>query len=747
MKINYMNNINLLKEYLTHKSLYSWEKNGELITHCLLNECDRDSKENEAHLYVDLQTTQYDCKKCGDRGNIISLAEKLRDKGDSYIWDHLQKQNKPVKARFDTEVKNNHEKLPAEIRLYLNEVRGWSNEIINQKKIGWVQQWGTNWIGFPIKDESGKYKYYKLRENYLKGNRKITSSEGSSAQIYDWETLNLAQDSIILCEGEGDCLLLLSKGLYAVTNTHGAGTFKDEWLQFFPKDKTYYIAYDNDKAGIEGSEKVASRLHNFGVKKVYVINLPKRIDTSEHPEASKEKVDITNYFMELGGTTEDLFNKYAKEYPEKIDSTKFKPLSSEDISKILDLTIKKDDINKVTTFLCQLSAFTEDNQFNISFQAPSSSGKSHIPIEISKLFPSEDVLKLGNCSPTAFFHEQGKYDKEKNEMRIDLSRKILIFLDMPHTQLLERLRPLLSHDEKEMQSKITDKSQKGGNKTKTVIIIGYPSVIFCTAGLTLDEQEATRFLLLSPETNQEKIRGGVQQVIRKEVNNTKYQKTLDENEERQLLVERIKAIKQEKIIDIQIGFDEQIEQRYLTEKKLLKPRHQRDVKRLISLVKSFALLNLWWRKREGNSVIANNEDIDEAFKIWDQISESQELNLPPYVYNFYHEIIVTLWESKNTSTNPKLREAIGPVGLSRNDITKWHTDVYGRRLPIKSLAEDILPLLEEAGLIFQIKDSNDQRTWLVYVADDSTKEIKEEVDGREEQNQEANNAFNIFGQM
>ena len=55
---------------------------------------------------------------------------------------------------------------------------------------------------------------------------------------------------------------------------------------------------------------------------------------------------------------------------------------------------------------------------------------------------------------------------------------------------------------REAQVKITDKSQKHGLRTKNVTIRGYPSVIFCSAGLKIDEQEATRFLLLSPETNQ-----------------------------------------------------------------------------------------------------------------------------------------------------------------------------------------------------------------------------------------------------
>ena len=53
----------------------------------------------------------------------------------------------------------------------------------------------------------------------------------------------------------------------------------------------------------------------------------------------------------------------------------------------------------------------------------------------------------------SFFHDAAGYDKEKNIYIIDLSRKILIFLDQPHNQLLERLRPILSHDKKEIRLK------------------------------------------------------------------------------------------------------------------------------------------------------------------------------------------------------------------------------------------------------------------------------------------------------
>ena len=191
---------------------------------------------------------------------------------------------------------------------------------------------------------------------------------------------------------------------------------------------------------------------------------------------------------------------------------------------------------------------------------------------------------------------------------------------------------------------------KGGLRTKTVALKGYPSVIFCTAGLKMDPQEMTRFILLSPEVNQEKIKAGISNTILKDADNDKYRAWLDNNPERQLLRLRIEAIRREKIGEIKIANFEEIERRFLQHDRVLQPRHQRDVKRLLSLIKSFALINLWWRERDGNTVTANDEDIEHAFALWDRISVSQELNIPPYVYELYTKVFIPAFEEKNAPT-------------------------------------------------------------------------------------------------
>lgn len=687
-----------IREYLNMKGFAYHESGGELIIKCIFSNCDDDSHGNEGHLYFDAETGQYHCKKCDARGNLITLMK--------YFGEKPEYPRKSMKSKFNAElVEKCHAALPEHIRMYLN-ARGITNAVIEQYKLGHWQFYGKVWITIPIKDIYGNYAFFKLRQDPDHGSDKKTYPKGTKeypieSQIYDWQTITNAEGPLVICEGEMDRLLLISRGIQAITGTHGASTFKEAWAEKLRGRKgKVYVCFDYDEAGRKGAERVAKMVENGENTETYIITLPSEVGP---------KGDITDYFIKLNGTEEDLFGKYAKPYPERIDTSKFSPLTPEKLIDILGLTIKYDAENKLTTFLCELSAYTESAQFNISYNAPSSTGKSYIPTEIARLFPEDDVMEIAYCSPTAFFHDTVEYDSERNLHLVDLSHKILIFLDQPHNDLLARLRPMLSHDKKEIMLKITDKNQKAGLRTKNVLLRGYPAVIFCTAGLHIDEQEATRFLLLSPEVSQNKIREGITAIIRKEADSDSFKSWLEENPDRMLLKERIRAIKLEGITEINIANKAHIEEKFLgdTDRKL-KPRHQRDIKRLLAIVKAFALLNVWWRERHDFVIVANDDDVDAAFAIWDKISVPQELNLPPYIFNLYNEVIIPAWKEKSNDG--------GEECISRQDVLKKHYTVYGRMLDSSQLRQQILPMLETAGLILQEKDPNDKRVMLIYPA-------------------------------
>lgn len=691
-----------IKEYLTKKGIIFKERGKEITTSCLFGDCDKDSASGETHLYFNAETSQYDCKKCGAKGNIITLAKHLGDDTKDVALNPIKPKRKNPK--FNEEIIDScHNAIPEHIRHYLN-ARGITDAAVSEFKLGWGEFYGKWWITIPIKDIEGNFEFFKLRQDpkdINNPNKYKFYPYGSKATIYGWDVLENVNDKLVICEGEFDRLILLKNNISAITSTGGAKTFKQEWVEkITEKNKQIYICYDNDEEGKEGAERVAKMLKNKQ-NQIFIITLPQEIS---------EKGDITDYFEKLKGNADDLFVKYAKEYPEKIDCSQFKPIIASELIDILGLTIKRDAENKLITFLCELSAYTENSQFNISFNAPSSTGKSYIPTEIARIFPEDDIIEIGYCSPTAFFHDTGEYDKEKKGYLIDLSRKVLIFLDQPHTQLLERLRPLLSHDKKEIKLKITDKNQKFGLKTKNVLLRGFPAVIFCTAGLKIDEQEGTRFLLLSPETSQEKIREAIEERIKKETDSAAYKEMLEGNPERKLLKNRILAIKQEDIQEIKIGSPEKINEKFFGKAKMLKPRHPRDIGRLISIIKSFALLNLWFRDRYDSTIIANEDDIGEAFKIWEAISESQELNLPPYIFGLYKEIILPIWIEKNQAEIGVINE----TGITRQEIVQKNYHLNGRLIPDWQLRLHIIPMLENAGLIKQEADPTDKRKILIY---------------------------------
>lgn len=374
------------------------------------------------------------------------------------------------------------------------------------------------------------------------------------------------------------------------------------------------------------------------------------------------------------------------------------PMTFDDLKTILDLTIKKDDTNKILTFCGFVSAYAGDNQLNISFNSPSATGKSHGPLEISRLFPSSDVMEIAYVTPTAFFHDTGKLDQARGAYIVDLSRKTLVFVDQPHMELMSKLRPMLSHDKKELLLKITDKKQSSGMRTKTVILRGFPAVILCTAGLRVDEQEATRFLLLSPETDQEKIREAVIQRIQKEADTEAFERRLEEDEGRARLRQRILDIRAAQIADIKIPDPDAFKQRYLNLHEKLMSRDTRDVGKLMNIIKCHALLNLWHRKRDDNYLWADQNDIEAGFRIWEKVGPSQAHNVPPLAYEIYQETILPAFIEVGCERR----------GVSKAEIMSFHFKKRGSMLNGTTLRE-ATEALTAAGLLVQEENPRDRR--------------------------------------
>ncbi len=372
------------------------------------------------------------------------------------------------------------------------------------------------------------------------------------------------------------------------------------------------------------------------------------------------------------------------------------------LSDVLSTTIKRDNATKLITFCAMLTSQTDEDQFNIGLQAESSTGKSYIPLEVAEYFPQDELIVVASASPTAFFHDSGYWDEEKQALIVDLQHKILIFLDQPHFQLLERLRPLLSHDRKELTYKITDKNEKKGLRTKNVILRGFPSVIFCTVKLDPDEQEKTRLFLLSPEVDESKLKESIELLAMKRCNPKAFMKLLETNPKRKLLCERVEGIRNSKIRNVVIPDAEKVLERFESKRQHLTPRDQRDLPRTISLIKAHALLNCFTRKRVDRETIeANEADIEAGFALYDEISEPNERGLPPFVYDVYQKVFIPLFEQEDEVIN-------------RRSIEEKYFEVYHKPLIDDFFRQHLIPALRSAGLVSEEPDPTDKRRILYY---------------------------------
>ena len=214
-----------------------------------------------------------------------------------------------------------------------------------------------------------------------------------------------------------------------------------------------------------------------------------------------------------------------------------------------------------------ISAYT-NNPFNLEINSPSGEGKSYVLTKVGENFPKEDVLFLSGMTDKALFHRRGKLviqndqngeyeviddtvakietdiedklnemanakdknlkqglrsairilEKEKKDLLkdakklIDLSHKIIVFLDTPKPELLSALMPLLSHDKYEVEYEYVD--THSGIKTKSNVLRGWPAVIFAQA---IDNSHHQRY----PEIRRRFI------VTNPKMTSKKYEKAID----------------------------------------------------------------------------------------------------------------------------------------------------------------------------------------------------------------------------
>ena len=281
---------------------------------------------------VNLKDGRCICRAGCFRGNAITFhakllnitnAEALKDLARLYHFHLPNSEHATDPSKILPEnILESFRQIPAELLDWMRDVRGWEPEIVERYEIGYNSKKkftpgfiGAQRITIPVRDDLKNLvniRSYnpKPGENEQKmmswsaGSKKKGTWKGhGESRLFPMDQIGRARREgkiIYLVEGEPDCLCAISRGLCAVTNTAGAGTWKDEWNTRL-KGLHVRIAYDNDQAGRTGENGQGGMLRVMA----HLSSFAKRIECVAWPEYMAEKQDVTDFFVTHARTVAD----------------------------------------------------------------------------------------------------------------------------------------------------------------------------------------------------------------------------------------------------------------------------------------------------------------------------------------------------------------------------------------------------------------------------------------------------------
>jgi hypothetical protein len=455
----------------------------------------------------------------------------------------------------------------------------------------------------------------------------------------------------------------------------------------------------------------------------------------------------------------DLEEELAKEIPNKE--------YSEFVISTVKKEVKREDSLIRQIFLTGISTYTYE-PLNLAILGPTSEGKTYAVKKVMQYFPDNDVWRIGDMSPMALVRQHGvlinskgkpiqkqvdelkerienvntaefrldfvppkvKEDKQKaeptpsekvkqrqNEIKkelrkitegasrlIDLTGKILFFLEPPNPKLMNILKPILSHDEPEIRHDYVDNTDKAiGIETKYVVTRGWPVVIFCSAtDVSLWKvwpEIQSRFLVASPNMTEEKVHDGNMLIAqRKGLPNSIQQKIIVSDKDRELArkcvlytkdwINRLSGsnewsyehpnttwIPYQEILASALkadrGTDNRIANRIFT------------FLNIIPLVKSHLRQTLLYGKER--LPIATLDDLSETLHITQNMS-----GIPTHKIKFYREIIIPLYESKEGEPDYKGNNVEDRPAVTTSQICDYYKLKTGRVINSDSVRKTYL---------------------------------------------------------
>lgn len=276
---------------------------GEQRGFCPICEDPGDSKTPSAS--YNFKESVFTCfSQCGGMA-ISALVSMMRQSGD---FRTEAKEAKKVRNIKDAPSNRAAGKLPSEDRLeefvdnllasrqhlkIMREKRGYTKETIEKFQIGWDGERFT----IPVRSSDGtllNVRRYNPSAKQGKDKMKSWAVGTGNRQLFGEEILE-ESETVIITEGEPDCIIGRQHDLPTISHTAGASAWDERWNERF-EGKIVYICYDCDDAGRRGARRVARSLELFA-KQIHVISLPLKGNGD----------DLTNYFVDQGYTASDFY--------------------------------------------------------------------------------------------------------------------------------------------------------------------------------------------------------------------------------------------------------------------------------------------------------------------------------------------------------------------------------------------------------------------------------------------------------
>lgn len=324
--------------------------------------------------------------------------------------------------------------------------------------------------------------------------------------------------------------------------------------------------------------------------------------------------------------------------------------------------------NVLRIFLNSISAFTTEEPINTFIKGRTSEGKSTMAKAVHSLIPEDKKKVLAGASGTAWrrMNTEEKEDEDGNIQRIvDWSDKSIFLLEGDEARdMLEAMKPILSHDKKELSYPVTEEID-GEMEVVDYVIKGFPSVTILATEDFLSSASATRYDNIEPEVGEWKTKK-----VNQEKANYKKSPWLYKGEEDEELLSSALRHLEEFEVCIPLLDDIDISE-YLPHSR---GAHNRLADRFFSMVDTITLIHQYQRPRlkvdEEEYLIATKSDL--LIAAW--LMGDELIGIDDDTQRFLDKVLRPIWESKDkdpiydTLENKAKDE---DVPHSRNSVKKY----------------------------------------------------------------------------